>query len=323
MTGLAQDPLKSSLRIEGDADNTLKHLNSQRHQRILCDVVLIVDGEEFPAHKGVLAAHSKFFLTMFTTDMLEKGETRTCVNCVSAAAMRSLLEFMYSGHLQIHLDNVIELLEASNFLFVAKVKMACCEFLESSVDLENCLTILSIADALCCDGLSRAVTKYINQNFNELAKTEAFLKSGFDNVRKFLSSDDINVENEEQILEILVDWIKYDPERRQCCQDELVRLVRQPFIPASRLQDLKELSWPLATKDMMQTEKTIARKYYSDVEVIMVTGGSNGSTILSSSCCFIPVVNKWVALSNMKVPRWRYVYPLTLRAIQKKFPTRS
>ena len=306
MAGLVQDPRKSSLRIEDEADYTLKQLNTQRLSGILCDVVLIVDGEEFPAHKGVLAAHSKFFLTMFTTDMLEKRETRTCVNGVSATAMRSLLEFMYSGHLQIHLDNVVELLEASNFLFVAKVKRACCKFLESAVDLENCLTILSIADALCCDGLSRAVTKYINQKFTEFAKTEAFLRSGYDNVRKFLSSDDINVENEEKILEILVDWIKYDPERRQCCKDELFKLVRLPFIPASRLQELKELAtMDIAQSCPQQAKKTAARKYYSSVEVIMVTGGCNDSTILSSSCCFIPAVNKWVALSNMKVPRWR------------------
>ena len=307
MAGLVQDPRKSSLRIEDEADYTLKHLNTQRLSRILCDVVLIVDREEFPAHKGVLAAHSKFFLRMFTTDMLEKRETRICLDYyVSATAMRSLLEFMYSGHLQIHLDNVFELLEASNFLCVAKVEKACCKFLESTVDLENCLKILSIADALCCDGLSRAVTKYINQKFTEFAKTEAFLRSDYDNVRKFLSSDDINVENEEKILEILVDWIKYDPERRQCYKDELFKVVRLPFIPPSRLQELKELAtMDFAQSCSQQAKKTAARKYYSSVEVIMVTGGCNDSTILSSSCCFIPAVNKWVALSNMKVPRWR------------------
>ncbi|XP_068739435.1 uncharacterized protein [Montipora capricornis] len=306
MTGLVKDQRKSSLQFEEEEHDTLKHLNTQRHSRILCDVVLMVDDEEFPAHKGVLAANSNFFLAMFTTDMLEKGKMKTCINCVSAEAMGSLLEFMYTGRIHINLDNVLELLEASNFLSIVKVKKACCQFLENIVDLENCLAIRSIADVFCCDGLSRVVTKYIHQKFLDVSKTEAFMKSGEGDVMNFLSSDDIKIDSEEQVLEILLDWINYDPERRKCYKDELLKLVRLQFIPASRLQDLKQVSWPLTTTETKQTWKSTARKYYSNVEVIAVTGGCDGSTFLSTVYCFIPAEKKWMQLPDMQVPRWRH-----------------
>ena len=311
--GLVQDQHKLCLNLPAGHNDTLKLLNTQRHSRILCDVNLIVDGEEFPAHKGVLAANSSFFLALFTTEMLEKDKTTACVNGVSATAMESLLEFMYTGQIQIHFENVFELLEASSFLFVEKVKKACCQFLESIANLENCFTILSIADTFSCDSLSQAVTKYINRKFTELAKTDAFMKLDKEDVVKFFSSDDIQIENEEQIFEIMMDWINYDLERRERYMNELFRLLRLPFIRSSCVQDKfnlpKELSWP-ASKEIwphnQQTSRTVtARKSYSSVEVIAVTGGCDGSAILNNVCCFIPAVNKWSELSNMKVPRWR------------------
>lgn len=310
--GLVQDQHKSCLEIQGDYNETLKVLNTQRHSRILCDVNLMVDGEEFPAHKGVLAANSNFFLAMFTTEMMEKDKARASVNSVSAGVMENLLEFMYTGQIQIRLDNVFELLEASNFLFVEKVKKACCQFLEGIVDMENCFKILSIADTFSCDDLSRTVTQYINRKFTELAKTEAFMKLGKEDLIKFLSSDDIEIENEEQLLEIIMIWINYDLEHRKGCMSELLRLIRLPFIRSSHIQvkidQLNRHAWPASTEIRPRNHKNrkmTARKSYSSVEVLAVTGGCDGSAILNSGCCYIPAVSKWAPLSNMKVPRWR------------------
>lgn len=306
------------LEIHGDDNQTLKVLNTQRHSGILCDVNLIVDGEEFPAHKGVLAANSSFFLAMFTTEMLEKDKTRANLRSISASAMGSLLEFMYTGQIQVHVENVFDLLEASNFLFVEKVQKACCQFLESIIDIENCFSILSVADAFSCDGLSQTVTQYVNRQFTALAKTESFLKLDKEDIIKFLSSDDIQIDNEEQLLEIIIDWINYDLQVRKDCFTQLLKFIRLPFFPLSHIQEkldqnklnqimiselqpaTKEVPWAQAAAGKMS-----ARKSCSFVEVLVVAGGCDNSSILSNVCCFIPAVGKWTDLSHMKVARWR------------------
>ena len=301
------------LEIPSDENETLKELNTQRQAGLLCDVNLKVDGEEFPAHKGVLAANSSFFLTMFTTDMLEKDKSSVSLRIISAAAMESVLEFMYTGQVQVNRDNVFELLEASSFLFVEKVKKACCQFLESIVDKENCFAILSIAHAFSCNGLIQTVNQFVNRQFNELAKTESFLKLPKEEIIKFLSSDDIQIENEEQLLEIIIDWVNYDLEMRKDWFTQLLKLIRLPRI--QEILDQKELTEFWMASKSRQADKGVlwkqqagnfaSRKSCSTVDVIVMAGGCDNSAILNSVCCYIPAVDDWADLSQMQLPRWR------------------
>ena len=304
------------LKIQGHESKTMTVLNTQRLSGKLCDVKLVVEDKEFSAHRGILTANSSFFLAMFTAEMLEKNKTRVTLSGVSRAAMESILEFMYTGHIQIHLANVFELLQASNFLFVDEMKKACCQFLESIVDMENCFTIRTIADAFSCDGLTQTVTQYMNRKFTEPAKTETFLKLEKEDIVKFLSSDDIQIENEEQLLEIIRDWINHDREVRKDCLTQFLKLIRLPLIslPSNEGGNLdrdelnlltvfpkaKEVSWA------EQVGKITVRKSCRSVEVIVTAGGCDNSAILDNVCCFIPVVGKWMDLSRMKIPRWRY-----------------
>ena len=75
----------------------LDFLDSMRDSGTLCDVTLLVDGAEFPAHKVVLAASSPYFQAMFTSSFKEKDESRQEIHGIDHETFRIILNHIYNG----------------------------------------------------------------------------------------------------------------------------------------------------------------------------------------------------------------------------------
>ena len=66
----------------------------------LADVVLVVGGQRFPAHRGVLTARSAFFRGLLLSGMQEGGGQReVSIGEVSARAFRVVLRYLYTAAL--------------------------------------------------------------------------------------------------------------------------------------------------------------------------------------------------------------------------------
>ncbi len=67
----------------------------------LADVVLLVEGERFPAHRGVLAVRSEYFYGLFLSGMQGGGSEGGVqeISQVSAGAFRVVLRYLYTTEL--------------------------------------------------------------------------------------------------------------------------------------------------------------------------------------------------------------------------------
>jgi uncharacterized membrane protein YgcG len=64
----------------------------------LADVVLVVEGEHFPAHRNVLAARSEYFRGLLLSGMQEgSGQQEIALEEVSAGAFRVVLHYLYTA----------------------------------------------------------------------------------------------------------------------------------------------------------------------------------------------------------------------------------
>ena len=209
-------------------------MNALRESEQLCDVVLEVEGEMIPAHRVVLASLSPYFRAMFTGEMAESKKKTITINGVGAESLRTLVEYAYTATIKISENNVQAILPAASVLQFEEVKRACSQFLKRQLDTDNCLGIKVFAEVHSCQELLSAATNYSSHYFPQVRKKEEFLKLSYDDLKSYLSNDQLNVSAEYEVYEAAIVWLLYKEERKKYVQ-EILNLVRLPLLDAEQL----------------------------------------------------------------------------------------
>ena len=140
---------------------------------LLSDFVITCGGESFKCHKAILAARSKYFESMFRSDMAESSQSSIMMNDISAKAFTLLLEFIYTGSLSDSSDlKSTELLTLADRFLFDDLKLACEAAISKTVGLSNAVELLSIAHTYSAKQLQKAAAKFVMGNRLELSKTE-------------------------------------------------------------------------------------------------------------------------------------------------------
>lgn len=112
-------------------------LNQQRHDGFLCDVILIIQDQEYRTHRSVLAACSKYFKKLFTTASVVDQPYIYEIDFVKPEAFSAILEFAYTSTLTITTSNVKHILDAAEMLEIQCIINVCLEILEAPRDGEE------------------------------------------------------------------------------------------------------------------------------------------------------------------------------------------
>ncbi|XP_062854645.1 zinc finger and BTB domain-containing protein 34 [Trichomycterus rosablanca] len=105
----------------------MKQLNELRLQGKLCDIIVHIQGRPFQAHKAVLAASSPYFRDHSALGTMS-GLSLAVIK--SPAVFEQLLAFCYTGHMELHLRDVVSFLTAASFLQMQAVIDKCTQILE-------------------------------------------------------------------------------------------------------------------------------------------------------------------------------------------------
>ncbi|XP_068725100.1 kelch-like protein 12 [Montipora capricornis] len=204
-----------------------------------CDVILVVnDGKIIKAHKDVLVGASPFFEKLFNTDMKESREGVIHLKMLTESALGDILEFMYTGCVQItNEDQAQVLIEMADYFFLLRLKCLAESALVEKLNCSNCLSLYRLAEAYNCEKLFSRSKTFILDNFQTVSTTEEFLNIMSSNeVAMWISSDDINVRKEEDVFEFILTWIDHGRFERSKFFEELFRHVRLAFIPNDYLK---------------------------------------------------------------------------------------
>ncbi|KAG8451458.1 hypothetical protein GDO86_003602 [Hymenochirus boettgeri] len=114
----------------------LGELNEQRKRDFFCDCSIIVEGRIFKAHRNVLFANSGYFRAMLVHYIQDSGRHSTAsLDIVTSEAFSTILDFLYSGKLNLCGENVIEVMSAASYLQMTDVVNFCKAYIRSSLDI--------------------------------------------------------------------------------------------------------------------------------------------------------------------------------------------
>lgn len=159
----------------------------QHHLETPYDVTLVVEGgKEIKAHRVILSKASSFFEKLLNTDMKEGREGVIHLEHWSARIMEDILEFIYTGSVQILPEDAEEMMIAADFFLLPNlIKIASRSII---ITTSNCLSTFFFAEQLNSEELIDKTNKFINANFATVVNSEEFMNLSVQEVERWISS---------------------------------------------------------------------------------------------------------------------------------------
>ncbi|XP_044163373.1 kelch-like protein 12 [Acropora millepora] len=287
-----------------------------REQEEFIDVRLKVGADEFPAHRIVLAANSDYFHAKFAHGMKESNQEVIDLNDefenISAAAMKIVMDSIYSGEINVNDENVFEVLTAADHLQVATVVEQCCKYLiQLRFDVQTYCRVIMFADQHSLKDLKEATESKMASVYKEICDKEEFLSDmNADVLSALLRRDDLSAPSENFVFKSVMQWIKYRKEERMDVAAKVIGAVRLGLVDVKdvieeldteEMQAISEVNmllqetliynqWPLRNPAFAR-EKGKPRSMSSELVAILP----------KSEVCYFDVQSKtWKQLSSMK-----------------------
>ena len=217
----------------------MKRLNIQRKQDYLCDITLVSkDNSKFKAHRNVLSAASPYFDKLLQSNMKDNREGIVRFEEISGSVLEDVLEFIYIGTVEVTQENAEELIAAGNYLIIPGLKTASGRFLEREMSHINCISTFYLAEKYECDELITNSRLFIHKNIVAVSKLNEFLLLQAKEIERWISSDEITVNEEADVFKIILDWVNYRKSERKTVFEELFGHVRLGFLSRDCLEDV-------------------------------------------------------------------------------------
>ncbi|XP_003749384.1 TD and POZ domain-containing protein 2-like [Rattus norvegicus] len=140
---------------------------------LFTDCSLVVAGQEFRAHKAILAGHSPVFRAMFEHEMQERLTNRIEFHDIHLQVFKEMMAFIYTGkapHLHSH-SMATGLLAAADMYDLQELKDMCEDSLCRNLSVKNAVPTLILADLHSTKHLKTRAMDFIILHASEVSET--------------------------------------------------------------------------------------------------------------------------------------------------------
>ncbi|XP_038063835.1 influenza virus NS1A-binding protein homolog A-like isoform X2 [Patiria miniata] len=187
----------------------MAYLNELRKQYQFADVHLSIENHIVPAHRAVLACSSPFLFDFYKGLSSENDAIplKHHLENVNPAAVELLVNYAYTGRLEVPYCQVETVYQAAKQLQMARVKNACARHLVQQLNPKNCLELRSFGNAEEDVEFVSIVDDFLKKNIDNVALTNEFQELPRLQI-EVVATKSASKMSDRQLFETALDWIR-------------------------------------------------------------------------------------------------------------------
>ena len=135
-------------------------------------------------------------------------------------------------------ENLIQLLDAANYLECEKAKTTISYYIFRKLNLKNYLFYFKISKLYNLKNLTKYFFNYILQQYISNEDKNPFYELQFEDICLIFSCSELQISSELELFNAAVDWINYKPKIRTKHMNKFLKLIRLPLLSNRILNDL-------------------------------------------------------------------------------------
>ncbi|KAJ5067350.1 btb/poz domain-containing protein [Anaeramoeba ignava] len=198
-------------KLSNDLKNLFQNQNeNENEEESYFDFEIICEQNQvsFKTHKSILSSRSYYFKTLFKSKMKEYQENKMILKDVSSSILSSILNYFYSGKIEINLENAIQILIFSSKYLIDELIEISSNFIKKNLQFETIIDILKLSETMNLNQLLNSCYQFISENLDKFIKTPFFFELE-ENHLNFILLNDIIPINEFELFQSIIKWGKH------------------------------------------------------------------------------------------------------------------
>jgi hypothetical protein len=240
--------IRASEEYEHSEESISNADKGKKRKRVDCN------GIALHVNSLLLSAHSDFFKSLFSNEMMESHnkEVSVLVAEEEMPLLEDIIRFIYTGKFFTQPADMLNLLFVADKLLFTRVAEDIIEHHKCALTIEKCCEYLELPDSFqlpsTFDKLLHNARKFLGQafqSFDDMWNTERFKNLPARAVAAVLECDSLIVQSENTILCGLMEWVNADPTTRFDELSSFVKYLRFGHMDPSFLVDIVRRIGPI------------------------------------------------------------------------------
>ena len=147
---------------------------------------------------------------MLTGPTKESQENCVDLKGVSGAGLELLINFIYSGEMEVNIDNLTEVLNAATHLQITSAVDLCSDYINAQLNFGNAEQFLEVADLYSLSKVLVFFDQMVLNDFIEFSKSSLYFSLSQEKLLKYLSSDELRILSDRLLIECVARWYQHN-----------------------------------------------------------------------------------------------------------------